>query len=172
MTNPAPLSPTTKELETFEFLDEWFAYDTSSPSCLVWKKRRPYSPTKQGDPITYKTNYYIVEINQKRLRCHRIVLILHGILPTAGQVVDHVNQDRLDNRVENLRWVSSRQNNYNKKTKAKSGFRYVGITAAGRFRSQYRSPVTGISVCCGTYDTAYEAYVAALSHKLQNYWNP
>lgn len=41
--------------------------------------------------------------------------------PNNDKVVDHINNDKLDNRVENLRWCSKGDNGKNKKVKNKYG---------------------------------------------------
>ena len=49
-------------------------------------------------------NYYV----------HRFIAeIFLGEIPT-GYVIDHINGNKLDNRVDNLRIVTSSQNNFNK----------------------------------------------------------
>lgn len=159
--------------ETFEFLSEWFAYDTKSPSCLKWKKQRPNSKSKAGSHITSICGaYYQVSLNRRPYKCHRVILILHGFYPGSKQVADHVNRNTLDNRIENLRWVSLSQNNSNRIILSSSGFKYVRRAPSGRFRAQYRCLLQKRAITCGTYDTAYEAHIAAITHKLQHCWNP
>lgn len=45
-----------------------------------------------------------------RLVHHLICLAFHGLPPERGWEVDHINYVRDDNRPENLRWVSTREN--------------------------------------------------------------
>ena len=167
MTN---LSPTAQDPESFELLSEWFYYDTDSPSCVTWKKQSPNGRKKPGEHCSYFSKYYRVRLLGRWYQCHRIVLILNGYNPEEGQVADHVNRNRRDNRVENLRWATISQNNRNVEAKASSGWRHAKATKEGNFRANYRMP--GVSVHCGTYSTPYEAHLAAITHKLENHWNP
>jgi len=71
--------------------------------------------------------------------------------------VDHINQDKSDNRLENLRWVTTQENSFN--TRAK-GYHY---------NKQYKKFQAGIGIngkikylgCHDTEDEARAAYLAA-----------
>jgi hypothetical protein len=56
------------------------------------------------------------------VRMHRYVI---GAL--SGQIVDHVNSDRLDNRKSNLRIVTASQNNQNRAKLPNTTSKYIGV---------------------------------------------
>ena len=51
-------------------------------------------------------------------RCYKHRIVAHQFIPNDDPVnktcVDHINKERDDNRIENLRWVTPRQNSLNK----------------------------------------------------------
>lgn len=47
---------------------------------------------------------------------HRMVAALFILNPDNKQYVDHIDTNRLNNRVDNLRWVTASENNLNKNT--------------------------------------------------------
>lgn len=60
----------------------------------------------------------------------RIGSLVHRVIMNAphGMQVDHINGDRLDNRIENLRIVNQSQNNYNAKLRDDNKSREKGIS--------------------------------------------
>lgn len=61
-------------------------------------------------PYYDKSNGYIfILINGKKLYMHRYLL-----LAKKGEIVDHINRDKLDNRCSNLRITTHSRNNYNR----------------------------------------------------------
>ena len=67
----------------------------------------------------YKTKYVILtkDGNKKRVAVHRLVAETFISNPNKLPQVDHVDTDPLNNRVENLRWVSAYENSNNPLTK-------------------------------------------------------
>ena len=53
-------------------------------------------------------------VKQKRMYVHRLVAESFIENPHNYSEIDHINQDKLDNRVENLRWVSKSMNQHNR----------------------------------------------------------
>ena len=70
-------------------------------------------------------NYRIVGINGKNYKIHRIVFLMHyGYLP---RILDHIDGNRSNNKIENLREANFIQNAQNAKIQKnnKSGFKGV-----------------------------------------------
>lgn len=62
--------------------------------------------------VDTKTGYVSTRIGGKSVRLHRYIMD-----SPENKIVDHINHDKTDNRRENLRICSVRENNLNKKTK-------------------------------------------------------
>lgn len=62
------------------------------------------------------TVYYCNSNGYYRVRKYKSYVYLHRLIMNAkkGEIVDHINRDKADNRRENLRIVSKSLNNYNK----------------------------------------------------------
>lgn len=69
--------------------------------------------------------YRTVVINKKRYYVHRLIWLMHyGYMPKE---IDHINRNKLDNRIENLREVTRSENILNTKisVRNKSGIKGV-----------------------------------------------
>ena len=106
---------------TIEQLKELFYYDNGN---LIWKIDRSDKVKKGKIAGCLKENGYIsIRHNNKTYLAHRLVFLYHNLyLP---KFIDHINNNRSDNRIENLRECSIQQNTYNR---AKYGnHKYKGV---------------------------------------------
>ena len=71
----------------------------------------------------HSNGYKVVRIFKKNYRVHRLVAETFIPNPENKPFIDHINRIRTDNRVENLRWVTSQENNNNTKRNRPEGKR-------------------------------------------------
>ena len=80
----------------------------SSTGEFIWNKSNNGRVGKIAGCLR-QDGYTVIEIDHKLYRAHRLVwLYVNGYFPT--KTVDHINGNRSDNRIENLRDVSIREN--------------------------------------------------------------
>ena len=107
---------------SYELLSDYFYYDETSPSCLCWKvdnKVRTKDRTKRyaGDPAGYltKLGYYEVKLQGKSYKIHRIIWVLCNKKNLESTyVIDHIDCNRANNKLSNLRLISFQNNTLNK----------------------------------------------------------
>ena len=100
---------------------------------------------------------------QRTLPMHRLIM---G--DPAGLEIDHINGDKLDNRCENLRVVTKRQNIINRPKQSNNTSGYKGVQYR-RDRGTWRAVIrhNGKPITIGSYKTAEEASEAYLRHAKQ-----
>lgn len=80
-------------------------------------------------PKNPNMGYYRVKTSNGHKYVHRLVMELFGPpKPGPEYEIDHINRNRLDNRIENLRWVTRQENNYNKVNNRELGKRKCDIS--------------------------------------------
>ena len=74
--------------------------------------------SKGGYPRSYTARYHTL---------HRFLLGRQE----KGMVIDHINRDKMDNRLDNLRVITQKENSYNRTKNTNSTNLYKGIVLAG-----------------------------------------
>lgn len=77
--------------------------------------------------------YWAIGVGRRRYQAHRLAwLYVYGVWPQVE--VDHINRDRFDNRIENLRLASRRQNGANLSLSCRNTSGVKGVTWDKRSR--------------------------------------
>lgn len=157
-----------QDLLTLEEVRDILDYAPASGE-LRWRRRmskRVLSGDIAGCVDTY--GYVRIIIKGKNYRAHRLGwLLTYGGWPDAE--LDHIDLDRSNNRLNNLREATRAQNMLNKKMYKNNKSGFIGVhfhEASGRYQAQYGRD--GIVHRIGEFDTAEEAsaaYQAAIVYR-------
>ena len=76
-----------------------------------------YISCKYMNPYTDSYGYFTVTLRKNKVsywcKVHRIIAVAYIPNPDNKPFVDHINQNKSDNSIDNLRWVSIMENNQN-----------------------------------------------------------
>jgi hypothetical protein len=124
--------------KTIDEFHMWFSY---RDGMLTWKKR-PGGPVKAGEIAGTSCGRYMRVCYGGKMRLiHRIIFAMHhGYMP---ECIDHIDGNPFNNRIENLREATVKQNQYNSKTPTHntSGVKGVSWDASeSKWRVQIKTP--------------------------------
>lgn len=147
---------------TKENLNTFFEYINGE---LFWKQPTG-SAVKVGSKVNgiYRSgdNYYsTVRLKGITYPTHRIVWIMHsGDIPT-GYMVDHIDGDGLNNRIDNLRLALSAQNTSNSRKRPNTSSQYKGVHFNKATDKWFASiSVDGKKFHLGSYDAELDAHLS------------
>jgi len=111
-----------------------------------------------------RDGYIRVRVNGIEYRAHRLIWEIHNGPIPSDMLVDHIDGDVSNNRIENLRLATRQQNNANRSkmlNNCKTGHglpKGVVITTSNKFRA--RIGYKGETYSLGIYNTVEEAEAA------------
>lgn len=155
---------------TKELLNDLFNYCAITGN-LIW--RRPTAPrVRAGDAVlSLNSNGYVqCGLFGKKYLVHRLIWVMHfGSIPDS-LVIDHIDCIKTNNRLENLRLASVRENTQNSKGKVRSTSAFKGVRFESSEKRRRSKPwtaqicVDGIPFRLGAFSAeteAAEAYMKA-----------
>lgn len=157
---------------TAEIVKSVLDYDPSTGT-FIWRSVRP-GRAKSGDRAgwvfkrTDRLSYLVINVHGRNYRAHRLAwLYVHGEWPPG--LLDHVNGDGLDNRIDNLRPATVSENAANRRVRRDSSTGAKGVIWYARTRRwQARITVKGKEKHLGyftRFEDASDAYQrAAVQH--------
>lgn len=146
-----------KQLPPLEVLQHYLSYDPVT-GCWVWANtlnNRIVRGRAAGTVTKY--GYLKIKVVDGVYMAHRLAwLWCYGIDPIKFEI-DHIDGNRLNNAIDNLRMASSKQNSFN--AKPYNSLKIKGVSKCG---SKYRARIrfNGQSIHIGLFDTAENAAAA------------
>jgi len=140
-----------------------FHYDPDTGAFTRLVRGGTMPPGSRAGTVT-KYGYLVVYMKGANYRVHRLAwLYVHGVWPKHQ--IDHINGDRLDNRLANLRDVPQDVNQQNRRTARRDSL--TGLMGASMARGKYRAIIRTAGKCktIGYFETAESAHAAYLAAK-------
>lgn len=150
-------------------MDEALGYDAST-GCFMWKVDCGAARAGQKAGRVQADGYLMIGFKGKKVLAHRLAwFFVHGSWPHGE--IDHIDGDKANNRIDNLRIVSRSQNMQNMKVARKdnqSGF--LGVVSPKK-GSRYLAQliVGGRRVFRKSFGSAEEAHAAYLEAKRRHH---
>lgn len=148
-----------REPLTVERVRELLRYDPNTGQ-LWWRKRRRGVNTAKRAGASHCLGYRVITVDGRSYKEHRVIwLCVHGQWP--DQYIDHIDQNKSNNRIDNLREVTKSQNGFNRGTHSRSGLKGVRWHKASRkwharISCEGREYSLGYFVCSAAASLAYQ----------------
>ena len=139
-----------KELPTFDYISEVLEYDEETGD-FTWKIS-PSRAVKAGDKAGGKTKngYIVIGYKGEVWLAHRLAWLM-SVDEDPKQLIDHIDEDKTNNRIDNLRILDNSTNI----ARSREPICCAKQAWNGRYQAVYT--VAGVKYYLGTYDTKEEA---------------
>jgi len=128
-----------------------------------------FKPVKIGiDRYGYKKVDLRKDKTRYTCRIHRLIAMAFIPNPEGKPFVDHINNNTLDNRTENLRWATPTQNNFNSKISKNNTSGVKGVSYHKRDNKWIaRIKINGKQTHLGSFENKEEAIKARLKKSIE-----
>lgn len=145
-----------------EELREMLTYDPAT-GVFVWRVDRPQRRVGDiaGSCTLSSQGYRLISVKGTVYRAHRLAwLYVYGAFPTSD--LDHIDGDRDNNRIANLRLATKTENSRNRRVAPDNATGFKGVTRATGCKSRFQAHI-GIErrlKYLGSFGSAEEAHAA------------
>ena len=150
---------------TQDRLKELFNYDGQD---LIWKVKRRGTKIGSVAGCVGSRGYRQIRVDTKKHYAHRLIWLYHfGSFPTNQ--IDHIDRNKLNNRIDNLRDVTQQENCKNKSKDKRNTSGITGVhwhKALGKWRAQGR--VDNKRIHLGYFTDKLDAIAARKSWEVAN----
>ena len=142
-----------------DILQEMFEYKDGK---LFWKIKPYKSRVSVGDRVgsLHHSGYRVMSVNRKQYGEHRIIYLHQKGYLDENLQIDHINDDKSDNKIENLRLVTAQVNCIDRDKNSK-GFSFDKISKTWNARIRRKGKLKHLG-CFKTEQEAHQAYKTAL----------
>ena len=163
MTDQLILTTALTKDELCEFLD----YDVSTGD-FKWikttSKNKEFLLGKTAGNVSKSTGYIQIKLKGKLHYAHRLAWLYHyGVIPVKS--IDHIDMNKCNNKISNLRLASSQENQYNRLKTEGCTSSFMGVSFKEneqKWMAAYQT-IDGIRKCVGHFTSEIEAALAVES---------
>jgi hypothetical protein len=162
--------------EKWKIIEDYEKYSVSNLGNI--RNNNTGKKIKGRENISGYLSVHLSDKNNKRMNKSISRIVAIAFLENIDNLpeVDHINQIKIDNRVENLRWISRENNQRNKSKWQGTSSKYKGISFDNS-RNKWRANIylNGKHNHIGRFSTEEEAYDAwcnvVIENNLQEFYN-
>lgn len=149
-------------MNLYEIYDTYVIGYTNNTNQAFYIDIEDYESIKDMGWYERKDGYIECKLNQKHIRLHR-----HILNADKDKVVDHINQDKKDNRKQNLRAVTQQQNLFNRGVNKNNKINVKGVYLSKQGKYVAHIVINYKRIHLGTFSNIEDAIYARQQAELK-----